>query len=192
MLKKAITALLSLTLLLALFTPKTVLADEVAGSSAKLSYEQNSLVKNVDNVDIQVKKAVIRDLLQSKKSILADEADFFVDSCVKYDIDCYLLPSIAGLESSFGAHTYPGSHNPFGWGGGMIIFPSWADAFDSVASGLRNRYINRGAETIEEIGPIYAASPTWAVRVRSFHNQFLKLEEEKKDIYVRISMEMSK
>jgi len=121
----------------------------------------------------------ISQVLTRYNSPLLDQIDSFINSCTNYNLDCYLLPSITGLESSFGQYTYPGSHNPFGWGGGYIMFETWDKAINAVAKGLRENYINKGAETVEEIGPIYAESPTWAVRVQFFKNQF---EQEEKQV----------
>jgi hypothetical protein len=59
-----------------------------------------------------------------------------------------------------------------------MMFESWADGIDTVAKGLRKGYLNKGALTVEEIGPIYSESPTWAVRVNYFIRQFKKEEEK--------------
>lgn len=131
---------------------------------------------------------VITEVLSKRKSPLVSEVDGFMNACTTHDIDCYLLPSISGLESSFGKHVYPGSFNPFGWGGGYIMFDSWEDGFMDVAAGLKRRYIEKGADTIEKMGPIYAASPTWAVRVRSLHSEFIRIEEEKSVYFTELAL----
>lgn len=168
---------ISLVLIVILFIPSPVRAEKIAGTSARLEHipsgsdDTRSLV-----LERSKKRAAIRSVLQKYRSPLLAETDAFLNACETYEIDCYLLPSIAGLESSFGKALLPGSHNPFGWGGGHIRFDSWSDGFHAVAKGLRTRYMDRGAETIEQIGPIYAASPTWAQRVRIFHQEFLDAE----------------
>lgn len=166
-------------LLIVLFTfPTTVHASKEAGASASISPQTQE--KSIDNyVDRSIQRMVISEVLNKYNAPLASEVDGFINACTTYDIDCYLLPSIAGLESSFGKFTYPNSHNPFGWGGGYIMFDSWDDGFMAVAKGLSTKYIARGADTIESMGPIYAASPTWAQRVRYFHNEFERVEAEK-------------
>jgi len=186
---KNITVLLFLIVLLII--PKTISASSIAGQSATLQVAEEAKELRIDMyVERTVQRAVIRELLASYNSPLADETDAFMSACISYDIDCYLLPSIAGLESSFGKFTHPESQNPFGWGGGLIMFDSWSEGFDTVAKGLKNNYIGRGAETIEEMGPIYAASPTWAVRVRSIHSKFVRLEEDKKVMYSRLAQNL--
>lgn len=160
-------------------------ASTIAGTSAAM---QNLLPEKTifisDNSDINYarKRAVIRSILEKHNSPLVDQTDSFIDTCKTYNIDCYLLPSITGLESSFGKYTYPGSNNPFGWGGGYIMFKDWNVCIHTVGQGLRENYINKGATDVEQIGRIYAASPTWAVRVTSFMGEF-QAEEQKKELF---------
>lgn len=180
-----------MVLLIALLVlPKTASAEIVAGHSATLQSIEVNEPRLASYVDRNLQRAVIREILAERNSPLESEVDAFIDACTTYEIDCYLLPSIAGLESSFGKHLYPDSHNPFGWGGGYIMFDSWSEGFHRVAKGLKNNYMARGAETIEEIGPIYAASPTWAVRVRSFHTKFIELEAEKSKAYNKLAQSL--
>ncbi len=160
-----------------LLLPSFVFAYDVAGDSARLKYL--SLAQKTDNSqNLYPIKRAIKQVLEKYNSPLVEEVDNFVFACVTYQLNCYLLPSIAGLESTFGRFIYPNSYNPFGWGGGYIIFSSWKEAIEEVASGLRNNYINRGADNLWSIGRIYSESPTWASRVQFFINQFT-LEEEK-------------
>ena len=58
------------------------------------------------------------------------------------------------------------------------MFDSWAEGIDTVGAGLRKGYLNKGALTVEDIGPIYSESPTWAIRVNYFINQFEREEEK--------------
>ena len=125
-----------------------------------------------------VKYLTIKAVLDKNNAPLAGEAAAFADTCFKYDIDCYLLPAISGLESSFGRYTAVGSHNPFGWGGGYIYFESWRHGIDSVGQGLRTRYYDRGLTNPYAIGPVYAESATWSVRVDRFMAQFKQEEAE--------------
>lgn len=177
-----------LLLIVLLVIPKIVSAESVAGDSASLKPIE-TIASNTPLIsDRNIQRSVIREILSERSSPLESEVDAFMDACITHDIDCYLLPSIAGLESSFGKFTHPDSHNPFGWGGGHIMFDSWSEGFQKVALGLKKNYIGRGATTIEEMGPIYAASPTWAVRVRAIHNQFVALEKEKREKMSMISL----
>ena len=109
--------------------------------------------------------------------VLLDETDAFIKACTQYDLDCYLLPAISGIESSFGLYLRPGTFNPFGWGRGDISFTSYSDAIMTVGKGLRENYINKGATTVEQIGRIYCEGNTWAGKVTYFMKQ---LENEEK------------
>lgn len=140
--------------------------------------------KKLDTKEYLIKKVTIFNMLEKHNSPFKTDADAFMKACITYNIDCYLLPSISGLESTFGKFIYPESHNPFGWGGGLIMFNSWEDCFMAVAAGLRNNYINKGADTIDKIAPIYAESKTWAPRVTYFMNRFMEEEQEVRKTFV--------
>ena len=160
---------------LILFTmPKSVAGENVAGTSAQIAI----LEKKNDSVSIIAqKKLAIQRLLKKYNSPLLDEVDSFVSACIAYDLDCYLLPAISGLESTFGKFIYPNSHNPFGWVGELIMFKNWSQSIHAVGKGLRENYLNNGADTVEKIAPIYAASTTWSSRVSYFISEFKKEEE---------------
>ena len=153
-------------------------AEIIAGASAPLVY--NSFIRNSDIEEIRQKKVktAIENVLKRYDSPMAEASESFVKTCIKYKIDCYLLPSIAGLESTFGKFVWPNSHNAFGWARGFMMFDSWAEGIDTVGAGLRKGYLNKGALTVEDIGPIYSESPTWAIRVNYFINQFEREEEK--------------
>jgi len=174
--KKTIVLLFFLTIFL--FFANRVKAEIIAGSSAPLTHQSF-----ISQEDIQTEKEkqlaiVIESVLTRYGSPMAGESESFVQACIKYQIDCYLLPSIAGLESTFGKFIWPNSYNAFGWARGFMMFENWADGIDTVAKGLRNGYLDKGALTVEDIGPIYSESPTWAVRVNYFIDQFQKEEEK--------------
>src|SRR3989344_2102370 len=171
--------------------PRSVSASvKEAGASASVMPKNVKSFSNQIDEDTNIKRKVIREVLTNYNSHLSVETDAFVDTCTKYDIDCYLLPSIAGLESTFGKNILGDSFNPFGWGGGTIYFKSWADGIDQVGAGLSQNYIAKGADTIEKMGPIYAASPTWSVRVRFFHNEFKRVEAEKQLYFSKLAVEL--
>jgi len=195
----------SLSIIIFLLSANYVCGQQVAGSSARIAYNYKNNKSLDDSIPIvahfaklyeqkertngyadsnpvayryNIKKLVIKRVLSDYSSPMKDNADDFVKSCIDYNLDCYLLPSITGLESYFGRYTYPGSHNPFGWGGGYIMFNDWQSAINTVGKGLRENYINKGADTIEQIAPIYAQSPTWSARV-SYFKKIFENEEEK-------------
>lgn len=159
-------------------------AERYAGDSASLVYAPtgaNKVINTEAVVSLAKQKEAIRRMLERRNSPLINEVDAFMATCTKYSLPCYLLPSITGLESSFGSAILPGSNNPFGWGGGYIVFSSWSEGIDTVGRGLRERYVPAVSKHEVDpymIGPKYAESKTWAVRVDSFMRQF-EAEESK-------------
>lgn len=123
----------------------------------------------VNQTDLRVK--ALERMFEKHNSPLAPYAQDYIDVADKYGVDWKLLPAISGLESSFGIHQLSGSYNSYGWGGGRIYFRSVEEGIETVLSGLKNRYIARGATTVEAIAPIYSESPTWAPRIRHFMNE---------------------
>lgn len=182
--------LIVIVLFVLLGFPHIAFAQKEAGASASMrtDVEQTSVVQQ--HIDTGLKRSVIQEVLTSYNSPLVDETDTFITVCTKYNIDCYLLPSITGVESTFGRFTMSGSHNPFGWGGGLIVFDSWEQAIDEVGKGISERYYAKGADTIESIAPMYAASPTWAQKVNYFYNRFNGLEEEKRLYFSKLAVEL--
>lgn len=154
---------------------KPALASHVAGESALISHVSNTNIN--EYLKYYRAKKAIKKLLEKYDSPLLEVTDNFIYTCQKYQIDCYLLPAITGLESSFGKYIYPNSYNPFGWGGGYIMFKNWGEGIDTVGKGLRFNYINKGALTLPSIGRIYSESPTWAIRIQHFINELQKDEE---------------
>lgn len=179
---KKLVQVIIVTGLIFLILASKVQAASMAGESAGLSMAFNPDKRAIANVSDFKKRLVIKAVLEKYDSPMAKDIDAFMAACKKYDLDCYLLPSIAGIESTFGRFTYPGSNNPFGWGRGLIMFKNWGEAIDTVGEGLRKNYIDKGATTVEEIGAIYCEGNTWAGKVRYFMKQF-QAEEEKLSLY---------
>ena|SRR3989339_566789 len=173
---KKLIIIILITLLLFLSAALPIEAEIIAGASAPLT--QTSFINEDDMEQLRQKniESAIETVLKRYNSPMAGESESFVKTCIKYQIDCYLLPSIAGLESTFGKFIWPNSYNAFGWDRGYMMFSSWTEGIDTVGQGLRNGYLDNGALTVEDIGPIYSESPTWAVRVNYFIDQFKKEE----------------
>jgi hypothetical protein len=134
---------------------------------AKASEPDNkAVVMAIGNSDMRV--VALKNVLEKYDSPLAPYAKSYIDIADKYGIEWELLPAIAGLESTFGKHQLAGSYNSYGWGGGRLYFDSVDDGIDTVLSALKNKYMARGATTVETIAPIYSESATWAPRVRHF------------------------
>jgi len=137
-------------------------------NNSKISTE--TIKSEKDNRAQKLKK-----YLEFKNSPYANKADFFVKTADKYDIDYTLLPSISGIESSFGTFLMPNSYNPFGWGGGYIYYDSWEECIESVAKGITTYY---PSDNPEEIGPIYTPPNyvKWIAAVKQFQNEIRNVE----------------
>ncbi|MEK7576986.1 MAG: hypothetical protein AAB492_00015 [Patescibacteria group bacterium] len=164
---KQILTIITLTLAL-LASAKPVLANQIAiaGTSATPSF---TLVK----ADTRIEQ--LKAYFNSHNSPLSDEAAFFVSEADRLNLDWKLVAAIAGTESTFGKRIPANSYNAWGWAiyTGMQDgkhFSSWKDGITTVSEGLKYKYIDKGAITIEQIGRIYAASPRWATNVHFFLN----------------------
>jgi len=129
-----------------------------------------SIKSEKDNRVIKLEK-----YLQKKNSPYSDKAEFFIKTADKYEIDYTLLPSISGIESSFGLHLVEGSYNPFGWGSGYIYYDSWEECIESVAKGIATHY---PSDVPEEIGPIYTPPNyvKWIAAVKQFQGEIRNIE----------------
>lgn len=140
--------------------------DREAGMAAQLTFGQILRDERIDR---------LRTYLSMHNSPLTNQSAHFIAEADRLGLDWKLVAAIAGTESTFGKHVPFGSYNAWGWGiptGAQsgIAFESWKHGITRVSEGLKTRYIDRGATTVEQIGRIYAASPRWAGNVRFFLN----------------------
>lgn len=141
--------------------------------------------------DIRV--TVLRAYLAKKNSPLVAHAEDFVEAADTYDVDWKLVPAISGVESSFGQFI-PGGHelgytSYNGWGWGVygtqsLKFKSWREGIFTVTEGLKTNYINKGLTTPIAMNHVYAASPTWGVKVAFFIEDLSRFEKEFKETQV--------
>ena len=88
-----------------------------------------------------------------------------------------MVAAIAGVESTFGKNIPANSYNAWGWGiptgaSSGIGFKNWEEGIKTVSQGIRENYMDNGAETLAQIGRIYAPpSYTWAGNVSFFMNR---------------------
>lgn len=131
------------------------------------------------NIAIKIEDSRINKLksyLKTHDSPLVDDADHFVAEADRLGLDWKLVAAISGVESTFGKRIPRNSYN--GWGWAIFTgqsdgkhFADWKDGITQVSEGLRYKYIDKGATSIEQIGRIYAASPTWSQKVHFFLNK---------------------
>lgn len=149
--------------------PKQVMASEKeAGATATLSA---AVMKESLALDDRVEK--LKSYLESKDSPLAGAAGHLVGEADRLGLDWKLVTAIAGNESYFGRLIPQNSYNAWGWAifTGMRDgrhFNGWEDGVTVVSEGLKQNYVNRGLDTVEKIGPVYAADRSWAWKVNHF------------------------
>ncbi len=123
------------------------------------------------------KVAHLQAYLAKHNSPMTDNAQDFVDAAEQYNLDWRLIPSIAGVESTFGKRVLQGSYNPFGWGGGYIKFESWREAIYTVSKGVSEKYVQDGLDTPYKMQKRYAPpSHTWGGKVDYFMNKIATFE----------------
>jgi hypothetical protein len=159
--KKLILYILITAILIFLCTVNTnaqVVSDPSA--SVKIEAEEGGYDYRVEN---------LRKFLEKYNSPLANYAEEFVTYADANDLDYRLVPSITGVESTFGKHIPYNSYNAYGWANGEYQFASWEDSIAHVSQTLRKSYIDKGAPTIYKIAKRYAPpSTTWAGKVKFF------------------------
>lgn len=159
-----------IAVLLYLFCANETYAQEKRLASASLSLPTTEKI-----VDQNSRIMAVQNVFKRYNSPLVNEAGTFVKAADEFGVDWRLLPSISGLESTFGKFLMPNSYNAYGWGGGYIYFKSWEQGIKTINKAIRKNYMEKwNAKNVWEIGPIYAESPTWSVRVNSFMQQIEK------------------
>lgn len=118
---------------------------------------------------------LLRKYLTKNKSPLLPHAEFIVALSDKYMIDYRLLVAIAQKESGLCRVIPEGSHNCWGWGihsKGSLGFDSYEEGLETVAKGLKEKYVDKGYLTVEQIMTKYAhsSSTTWAEGVIGYMN----------------------
>ncbi len=139
----------------------------VAENSAELSADEPK------KIDYRVQK--LRTYLERLSSPLSESAEYFIESADKNNLDWRFVPAISGVESTFGKRIPQNSYNAYGWANGKYKFESWEDSIQTVSVSLREKYIYKGAITIDQIARRYAPpSDSWAWKVKFFMNEIDK------------------
>lgn len=118
----------------------------------------------------------VEEFFKNYKSVLATESNTFISVADKYKLDWRLLPAISMQESIGAKKMIADSYNPFGFGiyGSKVLkFSSFADGIETVGKALREKYLNEGLHTPEQImakytPPSLAKGGAWAKGVSSF------------------------
>ena len=107
-------------------------------------------------VEEDARPVIIEKYLEKYDSPLLPYAQDLFKASEKYGVDYQLIVSIAQCESNLCKKSPEGSFNCWGFENGETRFLSWQQAFEQVAKTLRERYIDQGLTTPEEIMPKYA------------------------------------
>jgi len=116
----------------------------------------------------------VQTFLQRYHSPMAGNAKDFVDASVRYKINYKVLPSISGVESTFGKNIAPGSYNAWGYmcGSHVCYFDSFKEGIYKVAQtlGTSRTYLRfQQTESINELScPYNNCSQDWAGKVLWF------------------------
>lgn len=127
----------------------------------------------VDTAD--ARPVIVERYLRKHNSPLLPYVEELLAAAAKYDVDYRLIIAIAQCESNLCKRSPAGSFNCWGFENGATRFLSWEQALNQVAKTLRERYLDYGLTTPEEIMPKYAPPSVekggpWAKCV----NQFIK------------------
>lgn len=159
---KLVTYILFVIVLL-IVNARTAYAQDVAGASAALKYSPSE----ADNFDYRVEN--LRNFLSKFNSPLIPYASDFVAYADANGLDYRLVPSISGVESTFGKQIPFNSYNAYGWVNGNFSFKSWPDSIAVVSQTLKSNYVDRGLASVYQIAHVYAPpSTTWGGKVSYF------------------------
>lgn len=128
--------------------------------------------QNVHEIKTDMRVYQLKNYLTTHNSPLAEYSDLLIDRADEHNIPWTLVASIAGVESTFCQSIRPNSSNCWGWNNGKHNFSDYKEGIETVSRNLKIYYYDRGMDTPEKIGKVYAPpSQTWAMKVRHFMNQ---------------------
>lgn len=119
---------------------------------------------------------VLSEYFKAYDSPLLPFAQKIVTEADKNQVDFRLITAIAQQESNLCKRIPPNSYNCWGWGihsRGTLGFSSYEEGIETVTQGLKEKYLDEGYTTVEEImGKYTPLSPgSWAIGVNTFMNE---------------------
>ncbi len=121
---------------------------------AALPQETGEVLGVVSEED--ARPVIIEKYLEKYDSPLLPYAQDLFEASEKYGVDYKLIVAIAQCESNLCKKSPAGSFNCWGFENGETKFLSWQQAFEQVAKTLKEKYLDQGLTTPEEIMPKYA------------------------------------
>ncbi len=117
--------------------------------------------------------ANLKSFFRKYNSPLYDSAETIVRVSDQYQFDYRLLPAIAMQESNLCKYIPTDSYNCWGWGiyGDVVTkFPSYDEAIETIAKGIKDNYLDKGLLTASAIMEKYTPSSkgSWAHGVNTF------------------------
>lgn len=164
-------------IILFLLVPASVTGG-VASYTANIPNQPNTA--QIEQRKLDPRARILADYFASYGSPLEFQAQDFIDAADIYGVDWKLVPAIAGVESTFGKHSY--GYNAWGWGiyGNQALgFSSWKNGIYTVTGGLKQNYIDRGLTNPYTMNKVYAASPAWGWKVDYFMKDLEKFTQKK-------------
>lgn len=116
---------------------------------------------------------IVRQYLEMYNSPLLPHANILVAVADQYGLDWRLLVAIAQQESNLCKKVPQSSFNCWGWGihsRGTLSFSDYPTAIQTVAQGIKEEYIDKGYDTVEEMMEKYTplSNGSWATGVNQF------------------------
>jgi len=149
-------------------------SEKEAGATASLSGSFGDMI-----VDKRVSQ--LTSYLEAVNSPMTSYAVHFIREADRLNLDWKLVAAISGVESYFGQHIPQNSYNAWGWAiftgrSSGRYFTDWKEGITVVSEGLKDKYVDRGLDTAELMGPVYAADPSWAWKVNHFMEEIASFQ----------------
>ena len=127
-------------------------------------------------ISADARTEIIQQYLKSNNSPLEPHAVKIVEMADKYQLDFRLTTAIAQKESNLCKVIPSGTYNCWGWGihsQGTLGFNSFEEGIETVSKGLKEKYIDEGFKTIEEIMSKYTplSNGSWAESINHSMSQ---------------------
>lgn len=137
----------------------------VSGSAAIYAHSPKS--NSIDQRVFRLERYLVK-----HNSPLAIHADVLVFYADEYELDWRLVAAISGVESTFGKRIPQNSYNAYGWANGNYYFESWEDSIEQVSRVLKEKYVDKGLTSVNQIARRYAPpSNSWAWKVKYFMDE---------------------
>lgn len=137
-----------------------------------------SLPNSIPSIDgtigsVDARPEIVKQYMIRYSSNLVSYSDFIVQTADKYGLDFRLVTAIAQQESNLCKIIPPESYNCWGWGihsKGTLGFSSYEEGIETVSKGLREEYLDKGYQTIQDIMSKYTpqSNGSWAAGVTQF------------------------